>query len=336
MGMVGKGTVPVIRFPFHLHRHAMKPTDIVFNIQRFSIHDGPGIRTTVFLKGCSMNCFWCHNPEGQHPGPDLRYIAQRCIHCGQCVIACPNHAHELHNGLHVFLRERCELSGCCVETCYSGALEFEGRVMTVDQVMREVLADRVFYDASGGGVTLSGGEPALSKDFALEILRECKRERLHTAIETCGEAPWTSLEALLPFTDLFMMDLKQLSPDKHRSATGHANDRILANAQTLAQTDKPLIFRTPVVPTVNDTDEEIANIASFVRELVELRRKRRISMNGSTGIQYELLPFHKMAADKYAGLGKEYRAADLTPPGKEKMKQLAETAKRHGVDVVRS
>jgi len=314
----------------------MKPSDIVFNIQRFSIHDGPGIRTTVFLKGCSMSCFWCHNPEGQHPGRDLRYTAQRCIHCGQCVIACPNHAHELHNGTHVFHRERCDLSGCCVETCYSGALELEGRVMTVDEVMKEVLADRVFYDASGGGVTLSGGEPALSKDFALEILRACKRERLHTAIETCGEAPWTSLEALLPFTDMFMMDLKQLSSDKHRNATGHANDRILANAQSLARTDKPLLFRTPVVPTVNDTDDEIGQIAGFIRELVELRRKSHSSGGDSASIQYELLPFHKMAADKYASLGKEYGAADLAPPSKEKMKHLAETAKRYGLDVVKS
>jgi len=308
----------------------MNTADVVFNIQRFSLHDGPGIRTTVFLKGCSMSCFWCHNPEGQHPEPELRYFPERCIACGQCVIACPNHAHEMHDGVHVFLREKCELSGKCVETCYSRALQMEGRMMTVAQVMEEVMSDRSFYEASGGGVTLSGGEPALNRDFAREILVQCKHNGLHTAFETCGEVPWTSLEALLPFTDLIMMDLKHIDSDKHQLATGQPNDRILSNARHLALSGKMIVFRTPVVPSVNDSEEEIGQIAMFIRELVELRKGA--GQNGSGEIRYELLAFHKLAAGKYPSLGLEYKAGDVEPPTKERMVILLNAARRCGMD----
>jgi pyruvate formate lyase activating enzyme len=308
----------------------MSTADVVFNIQRFSLHDGPGIRTTVFLKGCSMSCFWCHNPEGQHPVPELRYFPERCISCGQCVIACPNHAHELHGGSHVFLREKCDLSGKCVETCYSRALQMEGHVMTVGQVMDEILADKSFYESSGGGVTLSGGEPALSRDFAREILEQCKHNGLHTAFETCGEVPWTSIEDLLPFTDLIMMDLKHLDSEKHLLVTGQSNDRILSNARKVTLSGKPVIFRTPVVPSVNDTEEEIGQIATFVHALIELRKSA--SQNGTGEISYELLTFHKLAAGKYSSLGLEYKARDIDPPSKEKMADLLNSARRCGVD----
>lgn len=307
----------------------MNTTDIVFNIQRFSLHDGPGIRTTVFLKGCSMRCFWCHNPEGQHPEPELRYFPERCIACGQCVISCPNHAHEMHDGTHIFLREHCELSGKCIETCFSRALQLEGRAMTVDEVMSEILSDRPFYESSGGGVTLSGGEPALSKDFALEILDRCKTHGLHTAIETCGEVPWASLEALLPSTDLIMMDLKHLDESKHQLATGHSNERILSNARRLASSGKTIIFRTPIVPSVNDSEEEIAQIAAFVRELINVRNSER--QNGSEEIRYELLAFHKLASGKYSSLGLEYKAHNVEPPTKERMTLLLDVARRSGI-----
>lgn len=202
--------------------------------------------------------------------------------------------------------------------------------MTVKQVMDEILLDRAFYESSGGGVTLSGGEPALQCDFAYELLTGCKSEGLHTAIETCGEYPWASLEGLLPVTDLIMMDLKHMTPYKHQKATGRPNDRILANARTLALTEKPIVFRTPIVPTVNDTDEEVGHIASFIRELIELRTKNG-KPHGTT-ISYELLPFHKLASDKYSSLGIEYNISSINPPTRERISELVEVARRNGVE----
>ncbi len=195
------------------------PSGVVFNIQRFSLHDGPGIRTTVFLKGCTLRCFWCHNPEGQHATPEVRYYPDRCIACGQCVTACPQHAHALVDGVHTFDRARCDFAAACVTVCNARALETEGRRMSVPEVMAEILPDRPFYELSGGGVTLSGGEPALNHGFAREVLRTCKDQGLHTAVETCGAVPWTALRALVPHTDLFMMDLKVIDPAKHHAAT---------------------------------------------------------------------------------------------------------------------
>lgn len=309
----------------------MTASNVVFNIQRFSLHDGPGIRTTVFLKGCTMQCFWCHNPEGQHPAPELRYYPDRCIACGSCVAACPNHAHELNDGIHTFIRERCELSGQCVATCFPRALELEGRRMTVQEVMDEILPDKLFYELSGGGVTLSGGEPALSRDFARNILRQCKEHGLHTAVETCGEAPWTALEALLPHTDLMMMDIKLIDAAKHRASTGQSNERILENARRLAATTTPVIFRTPIVPSVNDSAEEIRAIASFVRQLEEQRTRN----GGATAaITYEIMPFHRLAAGKYASLGREYQAAAIDPPSKAKMAELADAARGQGMETL--
>jgi pyruvate formate lyase activating enzyme len=247
------------------------------------------------------------------------------------VEACPHAAHEFLGDVHVFHRDRCEVSGACVETCYADALQLNGRTMTVEQVMEEVLRDKAFYTSSGGGVTLSGGEPTLSGAFAHGILTQCKEHHLHTAIETCGECPWESLDALLPLTDLIMMDIKQIEAQKHRTATGKSNQRILDNAQRLACTNKPVIFRTPVVPTVNDSREDIAEIATFVRTLVELRSS---GANGRepAGITYELLAFHKLASDKYHSLGLDYKASGIEPPSREHVQQLVEVAVALGVN----
>jgi len=196
--------------------------------------------------------------------------------------------------------------------------------------MQEVLADRAFYESSGGGVTLSGGEPALSGDFALRVLEECKREGLHTALETCGEYPWRSLEVLLPVTDLVIMDIKQMSPDRHRDVTGRSNERILANARQLAVSGKPMVIRTPIVPGVNDSEEDVRRVASFVRELARLRTSR--GGTGGGGIPYELLTFHRLASDKYASLGLAYDASAIDPPTRERMAELADVAKECGID----
>jgi pyruvate formate lyase activating enzyme len=302
----------------------------VFNIQRFSLHDGPGIRTTVFLKGCTLNCFWCHNPEGRRVSRELQFFSERCVACGVCVEACPHDVHEFVDGIHILHRDRCHTTGHCVASCYAQALQFSGTLMTVGEVMTEVLRDEMFYKNSGGGVTLSGGEPSLHHSFASEILGECKRQGIHTALETCGECPWETLESLLPLTDLVMMDIKLLDGPKHRAVTGRSNERILANARRLAQTNIPLLFRTPVVPTVNDAVGEIEEIAAFLRTLRELRRTS-LNGNGTDGIAYELLTFHRLASDKYRSLGLEYKASAFDPPPAEQMKKLAEAAERNGI-----
>ena len=287
---------------------------LIFNIQRFSIQDGPGIRTTVFLKGCSLRCFWCHNPEGIRPCPEIQFFPERCIGCGECLAACPQGAHVVEGERRIFHRERCQGCGRCAETCYAGALVLAGRRLTVEEVMAEVLRDRPFYETSGGGVTLSGGEPLLQPAFSLALLAACRAEGIHTAIETAANCRWEDLQALLPVTDLVMMDIKHLDPIRHREATGVSNERILANARRLAQSSKPVVYRIPVVPTVNDTPEAIAALAGFVRSLPPCPDGQRHSL--------ELLPFHRLAANKYQSLGLGYRASQLEPLSAERMAEL--------------
>lgn len=293
---------------------------IITNIQRFSIHDGPGIRTTVFFKGCNLRCFWCHNPETLRPQPELQVYTERCIGCGECIRRCPHGAQTLVDGQRQYRRESCRACGRCAETCYAGALVMSGEYKEADEVVAEVLRDRPFYKQSGGGVTLSGGEPLLQRDFAYAVLERCRAENVHTAIETAANMPWEHLASILPVTDLVMMDIKLMDPARHRECTGVTNERILANALRLGEQPQPLIVRTPVVPSVNDTPEEIEAIASFVAKLPNL-------------LYYELLPFHPMAGDKYDSLDRSYRARGLTSPSSEQMDALCRVARGAGVTV---
>ena len=292
----------------------------VTNIQRFSIHDGPGIRTTVFMKGCNLRCYWCHNPETLDSGPQLQIFPERCIGCGECLERCPHGAHVSVNGHRTFRREVCVGSGACAETCYAQALVLVGKRTSVDEVVEEVLRDRPFYETSNGGVTLSGGEPLLQRDFSYGILERCRRAGVHTAIETAANYPWERLASLLPVVDLVMMDIKLMDPDRHRSCTGVSNRRILENARLLGEEPQPLIVRTPIVPGVNDNAEEVDAIAAFVAQLPNLQ-------------YYELLAFHPMATSKYTSLDMDYRARDLTSPPAEQLDRLAEVARRYGITV---
>ena len=298
-------------------------TGIVTDIQHFSIHDGPGIRTTVFVKGCNLRCFWCHNPETLAAKPELQYFPDRCIACGACVDVCPEDAHAMIDGRHVFDRSRCTACGACTNVCYARALVMAGETRRAADVVRDVLKDRVFYETSGGGVTVSGGEPLQQPGFTRAILAGCRAEGVHTALETAASVAWERFEAVLPVTDLVMMDIKSMDSRTHRRATGVPNERILANAHRLAGSGVRLIIRTPIVPGVNDDEESVRAIAAFVAELP-----------GDVG--YELLRFHMMAQSKYAALGAECRAAELTPPTKETMAALAAAAASFGIPVTHS
>lgn len=307
-------------------------TGTVTDIQRFSLHDGPGIRTTVFLKGCSLRCFWCHNPETVRLAAEIQFLPEKCIGCGECVRVCEQRAHVVQDGIHAYLRDRCRGCGACTDVCFSSVLQLIGRRMTGEEVVQEVLRDRPFYDDSGGGVTLSGGEPVLQWEFARAILERCKEEGIHTAIETAGNYPWRQLAQLLPSIDLVMMDIKHMDPQRHYEGTGVDNTRILANARRLAATDLPLVFRVPVVPTFNDTRAEVEAIAEFVGQLQDLRIGKGVSP--ASPIALELLPFHPLAAHKYRGLGVPNRAEGLQIPSKENMAELVEVAGGQGIEVI--
>jgi len=292
----------------------------ITDIQRFSIHDGPGIRTTVFLKGCNMRCFWCHNPETLGAAPELQFFPSKCIGCGACLETCPREAHQVVDSEHVLLRERCVACGQCAETCYAEALVMAGREATASEVMEQVLRDKPFYDNSGGGMTLSGGEPLFQIEFSLELLRIAKAEGLHTAVETNAAWPWERVAQILPSTDLVMMDIKALDAAKHREATGIANALILENARRLSREARSLLVRTPVIPGFNDTEEDIGAIAELAAGFPNL-------------VAYELLPYHPLGEGKYKSLGMPYRAAGLKTPDKAEVEYLRKSAARCGIPV---
>ena len=291
----------------------------VTNIQRYSIHDGPGIRTTVFLKGCNLRCFWCHNPETLAPKPELQLFPERCIGCGACLERCPHGAHARVNGDRVFRRELCQACGACAETCYAEALVLVGDRMTPDEVVAQALRDRPFYETSNGGVTISGGEPLLQLAFSRAVLEGVRAQGVHTAIETNACWPWERLASLAELVDLWMVDIKTMDSDLHRQVTGAPNEQILANLHRLTDSGAPVIVRTPIVPGVNDSAEAVEAIAAFVAGL-------------PSPVYYELLPFHPMATGKYRSLGLDYRAAKLKRPSPETMATLAQVAAGSGVE----
>ncbi|MBI4860047.1 MAG: glycyl-radical enzyme activating protein [Candidatus Riflebacteria bacterium] len=243
------------------------PTDgMIFNVQRFSTGDGPGIRTTVFFKGCPLRCAWCHNPEGLRPGPDLMWHEVRCIAHRACLAACAPAALELtEQGMRID-RDRCDLCGKCARACPAAAIEVVGRRRTPESLLEEALRDRVFYETSGGGVTVSGGEPMQQPDFLAAFLRLCRGAGLHTAVDTCGAAPWDRYEAILPLVDLVMLDLKIMDDARHREVVGASNATILENARRLAERGAPIWVRTPVIPGYTDGAANIAEIGRFIRD----------------------------------------------------------------------
>ena len=277
-----------------------KTTGRIFDIQRYSIHDGAGIRTLVFLKGCPLRCLWCSNPESQKATPELGFIAARCVgaeSCGApCLPACPIGALTADGqGKAVLNRSRCDACGRCAAVCVHEALKVVGRVMTVEEVLTAVEKDRPFYRRSGGGVTLGGGEPLAQHRFAAELLAAAQDEYLHTALETSGYAPWRHLESVLRHVDLLYVDLKHMDPQQHVMLTGQSNELILENLRRVRSMMQPVdvIVRIPIIPGCNDSIENLSASAAFVLQLGFL--------------QVELIPYHRFGVSKYEQYGMTYR-----------------------------
>lgn len=291
----------------------------VFNIQRFSVHDGPGIRTTVFLKGCNLRCWWCHNPESWRMGTDIEVHPERCIGCLACTEVCPHGARTAQDGNLVFQRDLCVRCGDCAKVCYAGAIEEIGRQTSAETIVEEALRDRAFYEESGGGVTLSGGEPLLQPAFSREILALCKANDLSTAVDTAGCVPWSAFDAAIPYTDLFLLDIKALDPQLHRTGTVQDNALILENAAMLGRGNVPIWVRVPVVPGFNDDPSEISAIARFCADLPAVQR-------------IELLAYHRLGFTKSEGLGSAVPGRMVEPPCSQKMEQLAQIVASFGLE----
>ncbi|MCB8959586.1 MAG: glycyl-radical enzyme activating protein [Ardenticatenales bacterium] len=296
-------------------------TGLIFDIKKFAVHDGPGIRTTVFFKGCPLSCWWCHNPEAMSPKPELVLFETKCIGIGSCFQVCPQGAHErLPDGSRVYHRDLCLLCGECVEACYADALVMEGREVTVEEVMVELRKDIPFYENSAGGITLSGGEPTYQHEFVLALLKQCKAEGLHTTLDTAGQTPWRIFAELLPYVDLVLYDLKQIDDRKHQEYTGVSNRMILDNLARLGTSGVAIVIRMPIIPGLNDAREDIEGAARF--------------LSGLAGISHvDLLPYHKLGEAKHARLGNEYRLSHLETPEPEQMNEIAGWMRAFGLEV---
>lgn len=289
----------------------MNETGVVFNIQHYSIHDGPGIRTTVFIKGCSLRCVWCQNPESQSFKPELFFNAEKCTGCRLCVKACPEGAIEIFRERSKTNRVICTGSGQCVEVCPNEARNLMGTYMTAKEVFEDVIEDEIFYQKSGGGVTLSGGDPVASPEFTISLLKLLKDTNIHTALDTCGYAGWETMEQILKYVDLVLFDFKHMDPDAHLKYTGVSNELILDNARRIhSDLNIPVLARVPLVPGYNDSDENIEATAEFIAN--ELGTLTRV----------HLLPYHRLGEVKYERLEETDKTVLIEPPDEQHISKL--------------
>ncbi|MGC9530203.1 MAG: glycyl-radical enzyme activating protein [Candidatus Bipolaricaulaceae bacterium] len=297
------------------------PSGVLFDVKRYAIHDGPGIRTTAFLKGCPLDCPWCHNPEGKQPNPELSFLAHRCLACGLCASACPRGAITISPGeLPNTDRGRCTACGACVEICPAGARAVVGTTYSVRELVAQLERDRIFYEQSGGGVTFSGGEPLAQPDFLLACLAACRRRGLHTALDTCGYSSRPALLAAARLADLVLYDIKHMDPERHLAATGVPLKPILTNLVTLAEEEIPVWIRIPLIPGFNDDRETVEGYVAFLSRLGQ-------------NCPVDLLPYHRIGRDKYRRLGLPYTMDGVAPPARERADELAQRLAAAGLEV---
>jgi len=279
---------------------------IIFDIQRTVFHDGPGIRTLVFMKGCPLKCKWCANPESQQIFPELYFIEDKCIKCGKCLEICPNYAISVKYW--PINRKLCRVCGKCVEICYAGARNIYGKFYTVDEVLEIVRKDIVVYNVSGGGVTIGGGEPTYQASFVKKLLLACKKEKIHTAIETCAFAKPKDFREIVKLADLILCDIKHMDSKRHQQLTGVPNELILQNIKMLKEIKKNIIFRIPLIPGLNDSKSNLVAIAKFISKFESLVQ------------QIDILPYHTLGVEKYERLGRVYELPNLKSPSQKQIK----------------
>lgn len=292
---------------------------MLMDIKRFAVHDGPGIRTTLFLKGCSLRCLWCHNPEGIRAEKQLAYYSHKCIGCGECVKVCSAGAHRISEIGHLFTRDSCICCGSCAAVCLGNALTLFGREIHVDEAYRLVTEDAIFYRETGG-VTVSGGEPLLHFAFVKALFTKLKASGIHTAVDTCGNVPWKNFAEVLPLTDLFLYDIKHIDPEAHKMLTGADNRQILENLQKLSDAGANIEIRMPLVPQVNDDEETLHHIGIFLQNLNITRMT--------------VLPYHSMARSKYTALGMPDTMPDVPSPTDEALQKAVEILRHFGINAI--
>ena len=291
----------------------------ILNTKRFEIHDGPGMRTTLFLKGCPLRCKWCHNPESYTKTPQLAFYEHKCINCGICASVCSVTAHSIENGVHIFDREKCISCGKCADACPKEALMLFGKSVEPSDIIPTLLDDKIFFDGSGGGVTVSGGEPLMQHGFCKELLKLLKENGVHTAVDTSLYASRESLDAVMPYADMFLIDIKAIDSDVHKKCTGVENDVILDNIRYVDSLGKPYEIRIPYV--FGENDSEIEKIAQFIKTLKNADRVK-------------LLAYHDLSRTKYSALGMSYIMGDVKPPSSEEYERAFEILKSYGINAI--
>lgn len=292
----------------------------IFDIKRYAINDGPGIRTAVFFKGCPLDCWWCHNPEGRTSHPQLMFRVNRCRACGTCLQACSQGAITL-NATSVTNWEICDDCGQCADVCVNGAREIVGRQVTTDELLAEIGRDIPFYDQSGGGVTFTGGEPMLQRVFLREVLSACREQEIHTTVDTSGYTSWDGLDEISTFTDLFLYDLKLMDPERHKKYTSVSNRIIIKNLQKLSEKKARIIVRIPLIPGINDDVENLQRLGEFLSALPNL-----------DGV--ELMPYHDIGLAKYEALGLAYRLKSLQPATNSQVEQAEDLLSNYHLPMI--